>query len=92
MMLPLSPAIEQNGLEGQLIPKINVNGIADDCYALSNPTKDLDKIMTSLLCIRGGEKFFFFFCVYVHVKLSTKVAYWWFHSASMGADLQTLNR
>lgn len=66
MTLPLSPAIEQNDLEGQLIPKINVNGIADDCYTLSNPAKDLDEIMTSLLCVRGGEKsLFFLVCVCV---------------------------
>lgn len=56
MPLPLSPAIELNDLEGQIIPKINVNGIADDCYTLSNPTKDLDEIM---LCVRGGGKVLF---------------------------------
>lgn len=59
----LSPAIEQNELEGQLIPEININGVADDCYTLSNPTKDLDEIITSLLCVRGGGKSVFFPCV-----------------------------
>lgn len=48
----------------QLIPKINVDVLADDCYRLSSPTKDLNEILTSLVCVRGEKKAFLCLCRY----------------------------